>query len=77
MSVRTKSTKRNKETKIRLPEVLSILPVGKTTFYAGIKSGIYPAGKSLTGKRAVGWKLSTIEKIARVGVAGGQKRGEQ
>lgn len=71
MSVRTK---RNKETKIRLHEVLSILPIGKTTFYAGIKSGIYPKGTPLTGNRAVGWKLSDIEKIARDGVVdGGEK----
>ncbi len=58
--------------RIRLPEVLKIIHVGKTTWYRGIKNGIYPEGKHIS-KRAVGWLLSDIERIARDGVEGGAK----
>ena len=40
---------------IRLPEVLKIYPLGKTSWYAGIKSGLFPRPKKLHGGRAVAW----------------------
>jgi len=40
---------------IRLPEVLKIYPVGKTSWYAGVKSGLFPRPKKLHGGRAVAW----------------------
>lgn len=44
---------------IRLPQVLHILGVSKTAFYAGIKNGSYPAPKRLTARTAV-WSVSEI-----------------
>lgn len=47
---------------LRLPQVLSIVPVCRATWYAGIKEGRYPAPVKL-GPRAVAWQLSDIEKL--------------
>lgn len=47
------------ETLLRLPEVLSAYPVSKSKWYAGIKSGIYPASVSL-GPRAKAWRSTDI-----------------
>lgn len=46
--------KRDKGRLLRLPEVLKILPISRTTFYEGIALGIYPAPVRL-GKRTVAW----------------------
>jgi len=47
---------------LRLPQVLEIVPVSRATWYAGVKSGRYPAPIKL-GPRAVAWQLSDIEKL--------------
>lgn len=47
------------EALIRLPQVLSILPVGRTSFLSGVKTGIYPAPVKI-GPRANAWRLGTI-----------------
>jgi prophage regulatory protein len=47
---------------LRLPQVLEIVPVSRATWYAGVKSGRYPAPIKL-GLRAVAWQLSDIEKL--------------
>lgn len=39
---------------IRLPEVLQLIPVSRSAFYAGMKLGIYPKPKRI-GKRTVAW----------------------
>jgi predicted DNA-binding transcriptional regulator AlpA len=44
----------NKGRLLRLPEVLEILPISRTTFYAGITLGIYAPPVRL-GKRTVAW----------------------
>ena len=36
---------------LRLPQVLSIIPVSKTTWYDGIEAGIYPKGIVLNPKK--------------------------
>lgn len=47
---------------LRLPQVLSLFPVGKSTWWAGIKEGRYPRGIRLS-ERAIGWKASDIYKL--------------
>lgn len=47
---------------IRLPQVLHILGVSKTAFYAGIQSGTYPAPKKLTARTAV-WNVNEIREF--------------
>lgn len=45
---------------IRLPEVLKIIPVGKSTWWAGVKSGRFPAPVKL-GKRITAWSVEEIQ----------------
>ena len=51
---------------IRLPEVLKIYPVGKTSWYAGVKSGEFPQPVKLNlGGRAVAWYEHEVVVFAR------------
>lgn len=45
---------------IRLKEVLKLVPIGRSTWYAGVKSGIYPAPVTHLGPRISAWKLGDI-----------------
>lgn len=47
---------------VRLPQVLAIFPVGRTTWLEGVKSGKYPKPVKL-GERTVAWKVSDIQKL--------------
>ena len=47
---------------LRLPQVLAIYPVGKTTWYEGVKSGRYPPSVAI-GKRAKGWRVEDIREL--------------
>ena len=51
---------------LRLPEVLKIVPVSRSSWYAGIKEGIYPNSVPL-GKRSVGWRKSEVQEVVRYG----------
>ena len=52
---------------VRLPELLTILQISRTTAYAWQKAGLLPRSVAL-GPRARGWKLSEIERfIAALG----------
>ncbi|TSK04366.1 MAG: AlpA family phage regulatory protein [Geobacter sp.] len=44
---------------LRLPQVLEIVPVCKSSWWAGIKAGKYPRGKKLGAKTTV-WLESEI-----------------
>jgi prophage regulatory protein len=44
---------------MRLPEVLSAIPVSKSTFWAGIKTGRYPKPVKI-GKRCTAWRAEDI-----------------
>ena len=47
---------------LRLPEVLKIIPVSKSTWWAGIKTGIYPSPKKLSAKTSA-WCVSDIKNL--------------
>ena len=47
---------------LRLPEVLALFPVGRSTWYAGISDGIYPR-PVLISRRSVAWTLESIESL--------------
>jgi predicted DNA-binding transcriptional regulator AlpA len=47
---------------LRLPEVLAMFPVGRSTWYAGIKAQIYPR-PVLISRRSVAWTLESIESL--------------
>jgi prophage regulatory protein len=52
---------------VRLPQVLSVFPVSKSTWWAGVKSGKFPEPFKL-GTNCTAWKaediLSLIEQIS-------------
>lgn len=52
---------------LRLDEVLAILPVSRSSWYAGMKSGLYPAPVRV-GARRVAWRTSDIVKLIATGV---------
>jgi predicted DNA-binding transcriptional regulator AlpA len=45
---------------LRLPDVLKIIPVSRSSWWAGIKTGRYPKGIKL-GPRTTAWKVADIE----------------
>jgi len=47
---------------LRLPQVLEIFPVGKSTWWQGIKSGKYPSGVKLSS-RVTAWRVEDIRKL--------------
>lgn len=49
---------------LRLPQVLAIYPVGRTNWWAGVKSGKYPASVKLTS-RTVAWYEADIEELVQ------------
>ena len=50
---------------VRLPTVLKVFPVSKSTWWAGVKSDLYPKPVKL-GPKIVAWRVKDIrELIAR------------
>ena len=47
---------------VRLPSVLSVLGISKTSFYAGIKAGKFPKGKLLSERCRV-WSSQEIRNL--------------
>lgn len=47
---------------MRLPAVLAVIPVSKSTWWAGIKSGRYPKPVKL-GERITAWRAEDIKAL--------------
>lgn len=47
---------------LRLKEVLGLVPVGRSSWWAGVKSGKYPAPVKL-GPSTTCWKMSDIQQL--------------
>lgn len=47
---------------IRLPDVLKVFPVSKSTWWAGVKDGRYPQPVNL-GARMTAWKVGDIRNL--------------
>jgi len=47
---------------IKLPQVLQVIPVSRSTFLNKIKSGEYPAAIKLS-ERSVAWRVSDIKAL--------------
>ena len=52
---------------LRLPEVLNIIPISKSSWWEGVKEGIYPKPIKL-GPRTTCWKFSEIQHLVEQGV---------
>lgn len=49
---------------LRLPDVLRLFPVGKSTWWEGVKNGTFPKPVEL-GPRARGWRLGDVLALTR------------
>ena len=58
----------SEERLLRLKDVLAIIPVSKSTWWAGIKEGRFPRPIKL-GPRTTCWRLSDIKKLMQDGEA--------
>jgi len=47
---------------VRLPQILAVIPVGKSTWWAGVKSGKYPQPIKL-GENTTAWKAEDIHTL--------------
>lgn len=47
---------------LRLPQVLALFPVSKSTWWAGVRIGRYPAPVKLS-KRTTAWKVEDIRAL--------------
>lgn len=47
---------------LRLPDVLKLIPVGRSTWWAGVKSGRYPDRVKL-GPRMSAWRVEDIRAL--------------
>lgn len=49
---------------VRLPQVLHVLGIGKTSFLAGVKEGRFPAPVQLA-KRTIAWRVEDIRELIK------------
>ncbi len=49
---------------LRLPQVLELIPVGKSTWWAGVKTGRFPKPLRL-GDRCTAWRATDIAALVR------------
>ncbi len=47
---------------IRIDDILKLIPIGKSTWWAGVKSGKYPKSIKLGSKTAL-WKVEDIRTL--------------
>ena len=57
---------------LRLPEVLKILPISKSAWWNGIKSGRYPIETIKLGPRTTAWRAHDVQEIVKRGAAGNE-----
>jgi len=60
---------------VRLPQILSVIPIGKSTWWAGIKTGKYPSPIKLGANTTV-WRAEDIHSlIEKIGSKEGSNHG--
>ena len=47
---------------IRVPEIIKLIPIGKSSWWAGVKSGRYPKPVKL-GKHTTAWRVEEIRNL--------------
>jgi len=53
---------------VRLPQILAVYPVSKSTWWNGVKDGRFPAAVKL-GPRTTAWRVEDIRKLIDKGAA--------
>ena len=61
---------------LRLPQVLELIPVSRSAWWAGCKSGRYPKPVKL-GPRTTAWRASDISALLESVTSGGDKNKDQ
>jgi predicted DNA-binding transcriptional regulator AlpA len=61
-SIMTKNTLLNETGFLRLSQVLQFIPVGKTTWWSGVKTGRFPKPVKLGG-RVTAWRVEDIKTL--------------
>ncbi len=59
--------KYNNDRLLRLPEVLKIIPISKSSWWDGVNKGIFPAPIKL-GPRTTCWRYSDVQPLVEKGV---------
>jgi len=49
---------------VRLPQILAVIPIGKSTWWAGVKTGKYPQPVKL-GINTTAWKSEDISELIK------------
>ncbi len=47
---------------VRLPQILAVIPISKSAWWAGVRSGRYPRSVRL-GTRTTAWKVESIRQL--------------
>ncbi|MBK6376555.1 MAG: AlpA family phage regulatory protein [Xanthomonadales bacterium] len=48
---------------LRLPQILAIIPVSKSTWWAGVRTGRYPQPTRALGERITAWRVEDIRAL--------------
>jgi len=54
-----------KEGFVRLRQILQVVPIGKSTWWAGVKSGRYPKPVRTLGRRITAWRVEDIHELIK------------
>ncbi|MFN0317147.1 MAG: helix-turn-helix transcriptional regulator [Burkholderiales bacterium] len=54
---------------VRLPQVLSVIPVGRSTWWEGVRSGRYPQPVRTLGRRITCWRVEDIRALIQKAAA--------
>ena len=50
---------------VRLPQILAVFPVSRSTWWAGVKSGRYPQPVRTLGLRITAWRVEDIRALIK------------
>jgi len=48
---------------LRLPQILAVIPISKSTWWAGVRSGRYPQPSRALGARITAWRAEDIRAL--------------
>ena len=48
---------------LRLAQILAVIPVGKSTWWSGVRSGRYPQPTRALGERITAWRAEDIRAL--------------
>ena len=61
---------------VRLPQILSVIPLGRSCWWEGVKSGRFPKPIKLS-ERCVAWRVEDIRNLIKQLSEQGQKQNEE